>query len=119
LPELFAIVRLPANAAVPSWAESGSFHSITRTQDELSIVCAAENVPRESAGTQRWHAFKVHGPFALSEIGVLAALARPLAAANVSIFVISTFETDYVFVNSEQFRNAADVLVRAGHTLNL
>ena len=118
LPEDFAIGRLPAGSAVPEWAMKGSFFSVTRTPEEVSVVCSRQFVPEELRDEIRWRAFKVHGPFAFSEIGVLAALAGPLAEAKVGIFVISTFDTDYLLVNSAQLRGAREALERAGHTVH-
>src|ERR1700757_1349131 len=93
LPDSLAIVRLSADATLPPWATQGEFFSVTRTCDELSIVCIARQVPPGLAAETGWRALKVAGPFALSEIGVLAALAAPLAKARVSLLVISTFDT--------------------------
>jgi uncharacterized protein len=122
LPECFAIVRLAADTSIPAWAEQGSFFSITRTAEELSIVCPVSNIPRGSladgAGSQGdWRVLKVHGPFVLSEIGVVSALAAPLAGAKISLFVISTFDTDYLLVNSVQSQAAVAALQGAGHTV--
>src|SRR4051794_41815361 len=102
LPERLAIVRLSPDTHVPPWVSRGTFFSITRTSDELSIVCLESTLPAEIISQTGWRAFKVHGPFVLSEVGVLSAIAAPLAEAGVSIFVISTFDTDYVLLKSEQ-----------------
>ena len=118
LPEQFIVARLAANASLPTWATQGRFFSSTRTPDELSIVCAVEQVPEAFGSHVRWRAFKVRGPMALTEIGVLVSLATPLAAAGISVFVISTFETDYVLVNSEQLSCAIAVLQEAGHKVD-
>jgi hypothetical protein len=115
VPGPLAMVRLAANAAVPPWAMQGGFFSVTRTDDELSIVCPTDRVPSGVRAETGFRALKVHGPFALSEIGVLAALAAPLAAAKVSVFVISTFETDYLLVNEKQLPTAAAALRSDGH----
>jgi hypothetical protein len=118
LPERFAIVSLVPDAQVPSWAAQGSFFSITRTAEELSIVTSAPNVPDGVSQQKDWRALRVHGPFALSEIGVLSALTTPLADAKISVFVISTFDTDYLLVSAEQLRAAIITLERAGHTVH-
>ena len=115
LPERFAIVRLAPDAPVPSWALQGSWFSITRTAEELSIVTAAGNIPEGVQKRADWRAWKVHGPFALSEIGVLSALAAPLAGAKISLFVISTFDTDYLLVSAEHLQAAVAALKKAGH----
>ena len=111
----FAIVRLAADSRLPPWANDGDFFSATRTSDELSIVCAAGRVPEGVVSERGWRVLKVNGVFALSEVGVLAALSASLAAADVSLFVISTFETDYLLVSEKQLDDAIAALRRAGH----
>src|SRR5258708_36790347 len=101
LPGSFAMVRLAADAPMPGWARQGEFFSVTRTSDELSVLCVADQVPSDVARETGWRALKVKGPFALSEIGVLAALAVPLVEAKVSLVAISTFDTEY-FVGREK-----------------
>ena len=115
LPETFAICRLAANAEIPDWALRGEFVSITRTRDELSIVCAQSNVPDETQCERDWRALKVEGVMDLSLVGVLASLATPLANAGVAIFAISTFDTDYLLVKSAQLEDAIAALRDAGH----
>ena len=111
----FAIVRLAADSHLPQWATDGEFFSATRTSDELSIVCAAGQVPEGVVSERGWRVLKVNGVFALSEVGVLATLSASLAAAAVSLFVISTFDTDYLLVNETQMDAAIAALRRAGH----
>jgi hypothetical protein len=115
LPERFAITRLAPTAPVPPWAAQGPFFSITRTAEELSIVTAVRNAPEGVQKEADFRALKVHGPFALSEIGVLSALAAPLADAKISLFVISTFDTDYLLVSCENLQAAVATLKKAGH----
>ena len=115
LRQTLAIVRLAPDAAPPSWATSGEFFSVTRTSDELSVVCPADRVPESMAAERGWRALKVKGPFALSEVGVLAALTANLAASGVSLFAISTFDTDYLLVRGEQLDKAIAALQSAGH----
>src|SRR5579863_2975926 len=116
LPERFAIVGLSPLSDLPKWAIQGPFFSVTRTSEELSIVVEESRVPEGIQSQGGWRVIKVHGPFVLSEVGVLAALAGPLAAARISLFVISTFDTDYLLVSSETLDAAMIVLERAGHT---
>jgi len=117
LPERIAISRLAADSPIPHWATQGPFYSVTRTGDELSIVTELSRVPVGIQSQPGWRALKVHGPFVLSEIGVLAALATPLAEAKISLFAISTFDTDYLLVASETLPAAIAALERAGHTI--
>ncbi len=118
LPERFAISRLAAGSPVPDWATQGSFFSVTRTGDELSVVTELSLVPVGVQSQPGWRVLKVHGPFVLSEIGVLAALAAPLADAKISLFAVSTFETDYLLVASETLSSAIAALERAGHRIH-
>src|SRR6266851_4632274 len=118
LPDRFAVSRLAADAPIPGWATQGAFFSITRTRDELSVVCELSRVPAGVQSQPGWRVFKVHGPFVLSEIGVLSALAAPLAAAEISLFAVSTFDTDYLLVASETLLAAIHALGQAGHTIH-
>jgi hypothetical protein len=118
LPERFAISRLAANAPLPEWATRGAFCSVTGTSDELSIVAEESFVPSGVISKNGWRVLKVQGPFVLSEVGVLTSLAAPLATAGVSLFVVSTFETDYLLVTQEQLASAITALDRAGHSIH-
>jgi hypothetical protein len=118
LPETFAICRLAPDAVVPEWAMQGQFFSITRTSEELSVIAETPFVPENLLNKVSWRVMKVHGPFDLSEVGVLAALVAPLAAAGVSVFTISTFETDYLLVQGIQLREAIVAFRNAGHTVH-
>ncbi len=118
LPERFAISRLAADASIPAWATQGPFFSVTLTGDELSIVSELARVPAGVQSQPGWRILKVHGPFVLSEIGVLSALAAPLAEAKISLFAISTFDTDYLLVAAETLSAAIYALGQAGHTIH-
>lgn len=115
LPQSLAICRLPAEAEVPGWASRGPFVSVTRTPDELSIVCPESSVPEEIEMEAGWRALQVEGPLDFSLTGVVASLAVPLAEAGIPIFVISTFETDWLLVKAERLERAVGVLRGAGH----
>jgi len=118
LPERFAISRLAADSPIPGWATQGPFYSVTRTGDELSVVTELSRVPVGVQSQPGWRVLKVRGPFVLSEIGVLAALATSLAEAKISLFTVSTFDTDYLLVASETLPPAIAALERAGHTIH-
>lgn len=115
LEERLAVCRLDVGADIPAWATRASFFSVTRTEDELSIVCPEVNVPEDINREQGWRALKLEGPFELSMVGILASVAEPLAGAGVSIFAVSTFDTDYVLVGEEQLELANDTLREHGH----
>jgi len=117
LPGTFMICRLEPKAAIPDWASAGSFISVTRTGDELSIVCPDADVSEGVKSDRGWSCFKVAGPIDLSLTGVLASLTSPLAEARINIFAISTYDTDYLLVKKEKLARAEEVLIRFGHRL--
>ncbi len=86
LPGDFAIARLGAAERVPEWAQSADFFSITRTRDELSIVCESSRAPEEVRAERGWRALKIEGPLDFLLVGVLASIAEPLARAGIPIF---------------------------------
>jgi hypothetical protein len=113
----FAVCRLAPDAALPDWALTGVFTSITRTADELSVVCPAGNVPAEVKAEVAWVCFKLEGPFPFLQTGVLASFLDPLAKGGVPIFAISTYDTDYVLIKEDFAGKAVDALRAAGHDL--
>ena len=113
-----AICKLPADAAIPAWAMSGGFYSITRTPDELSVVCRQEAVPGDINCTHDWRCLRVAGTIPFSAVGVLASLTAPLANAGRSVFALSTFDTDYLLVKEKDLDAALDALRRGGHTVH-
>jgi len=112
---VFAVCRLGADAALPDWALASAFLSITRTSDELSVVCPQEAVPPEVRCEKGWRCLRVEGPLDFSEIGILASLTAVLAAADVSLFAISTFDTDYLLVKDVDLERGVAALREAGH----
>ncbi len=116
LPGQLAVCRLGADAPAPWWA-AGAITSITRTPDELSVVCAEDSVPADVRAERGFLCFGVVGPLDFSATGILAALAAPLADAGVSIFVVSTFETDLLLVRNTLLSQTVDVLRAAGHRI--
>ncbi len=109
-PETFAVCQLSKKASLPDWALSGRFFSISKTEDELSVVCETSLVPEGTKGDLDWRAFKLHGPFAFNEIGIVASLTVPLAKAKIGVFVISTYNTDYLLVKEENVKKTLRVL---------
>lgn len=113
-PQILAVARLSATDPLPPWIH-GRFTSVTRTADELSIVCDAEAVPSDVRAERGWRALRVAGPIAFETTGVAAALVAPLAAAQISVFLIATFDTDYLLLKAERFEDALAILRAAGH----
>jgi len=117
LQDLYAIMRLATHAPIPAWAANGEFTSITRTPEELSIVCSTENIPKDVDPGRRWTCLKLEGPFPFSQTGVLLSFIEPLSNNGIPIFAISTFDTDYVLIQEEFAGAALNALEAAGHEL--
>ncbi len=114
----FSVCRLAPDAAIPVWATgTGELVSVTRTPDELSVVCPETAVPKDTRCEHGWRGFKVAGPLAFSLTGVLVSVAKPLADAGVGIFAVSTYDTDYILVKEENLENAICILSAAGHAV--
>lgn len=115
LGETFTINKLPQFAEIPSILDQGDMCFISRTDEELTIVCPDYMAPNNVQQELGWRCFKVDGEMKLQEIGVLASLAQPLADAGIPIFVVSTYATDYIFVMEENLVEAVKALQQAGH----
>jgi hypothetical protein len=115
LPERYAVVRLGADAALPAWLRDDGFRNVSWTADELSIVCEESQPPADAHAERGWRCLKLRGPFDFALTGILLSVLEPLAAADVGIFAVSTFDTDYVLVKEAQLQAAVDALVASGH----
>ena len=118
LPDAFAIARFEPADAIPAWAFDPPVSSVTRTREELSVVCAASHVPPQIAAERGWRCLRVAGTLDFSMTGVLASIAGPLANAGVSIFAISTYDTDYMLVREHALPAAIAALAAAGHDVD-
>ena len=119
LPGQFAVVRLAPEDPVPLWAMTGAFFSVTKTDDELSIVCDQGNVPPGLTCSMDWSCLKVVGPFAFDETGVIAAITSAIAAAGIGVFVLSTFDGDHLLVKETDLQTATAALQREGHRVRM
>jgi len=116
-PESYAICRLNPDAAVPAWAGGAALLSVTRTPLELSIVCEDAMVPESAHSERNRRLLQIEGTLAFALTGVLASVAEPLARAEISIFAVSTYDTDYLLVSEKDLPQAMQVLEAAGHTV--
>ena len=116
-PEKLVVARLAPGADVPDWAESSSLFSVTATATETSIVCAGRSVPKKVPQAGPFTAFAVEGTLDLTATGILAALLVPLAEAEVPVFCVSTYDTDWVLVPTAKADAAADAWRRRGHSV--
>jgi hypothetical protein len=117
LPEKLAVCQLPSGSRVPEWAMGARFFCVTQTADELSIVCEEARVPDGVRVEKDWVALKLEGPFPFSLTGVLSSFLQPLATAEIPIFAVATFDTDYVLMKREKLEEAIKALGAAGHEM--
>ena len=113
----YVICRIESNKSIPDWAH-GEFVSVTRTGDELSIVCPGRNVPDDVQRESGWRCLKVTDKLDFSLVGVIATITAILAAADISTFVVSTFDTDYLLVRERDVDGATAAFLEAGHTVS-
>jgi len=113
-PWRLAVCRFAPDAPLPAWVlhASAEFWSITRTPHELSVVCSEDDLPPsvDEKVERDWRAFEVQGPLPFGLTGVVSSLTAPLAAAGIPVFVVSTYDTDYVLVKAADFLEAHGVL---------
>jgi uncharacterized protein len=110
LPNSLAVCRFDKDTEIPSWVFKSSFYTISKTTDELSVICDQSLVPAEVKKQDNWRAFKVEGPLDFVQIGIISSLARPLAENKIPIFAVSTYDTDYLLVENKYFEQAKLVL---------
>ncbi|MFK7942807.1 MAG: ACT domain-containing protein [Paracoccaceae bacterium] len=91
---------------------------MSRTEDELSIVAPEGDVAGMDTIDGGWNCFKLHGPFAFDEVGIVAGLSKSLAERKIGIFVISTYDTDYILVKQENAADAAAAWIESGHMVD-
>jgi hypothetical protein len=118
-PEHLVVARLPCDAPWPEPPADGSLYSATRIDDELSLVCGEGSAPDAARIEPGWRALSVAGPLDFSLIGVLAPLTFQLADAGISVFVLSTFDTDHVLVRTADFDQVVSVLRSGGHSIRI
>jgi uncharacterized protein len=117
LPGTCAVCRLDKNAPVPDWGIRVPFSSITRTAEEISVVCPDARVPGGVKKEGGWRILKVEGPLDFSLTGVLASLTAPLAREGIALFALSTYDTDYLLVKEENLEKAIQALREEGYEL--
>lgn len=113
MPERLAVCRFDPDTAMPAWVfhRAAHFFCVMRTHAELSVVCPEEDLPPSVEQVEKpWRAFELLGPIPFSTTGVIASLVEPLAEASIPVFVLSTFDTDYILVKAEHVDRASEVL---------
>lgn len=113
----YAVSRLPPASTLPAWADGPGFVSICRSDTELSVVCREDRVPAGVTSNPDWIAVQFAGPFAFDETGIVLSVVRPLTEGGLGVFIVSSFDTDYLLVKTADFASAQTLLTRAGHTI--
>ena len=111
----YAVCKFGSTALLPAWVDGGNFWSVSRTPEELSIVCEQRLIPAGVQAESGFSCLKVVGPLEFSTVGVLATLTAALAASGISVFAVSTFDTDYLLVRQTSLPDAIDALRESGH----
>ncbi|MPQ32218.1 ACT domain-containing protein [Clostridium estertheticum] len=106
LNEKFSVCRLNKNEQIPEWVKNSSFYSISKTSDELSIVCSQDIIPSNIKCEKDWRILKVEGQLDFSLIGIISSISTILALKRISIFAVSTYDTDYILVKNKDIDNA-------------
>lgn len=114
LPGIYSLCRLAADQPIPQWVFSSSFYSISKSAEELSIVCASRYVPEHVQQSNNWKLLKIDAVLDLSLTGITAMFSKPLAQAGINLCVIATFDTDYVMVPEEKLFIATRALQNEG-----
>ncbi|AJH00305.1 amino acid-binding protein [Clostridium beijerinckii] len=112
LEEKYGVCRLNNNESIPEWIKNSDFFSITKTCDELSIVCLEKDMPDEVKCEKEWRILKVEGQLDFSLVGILSSISTILAKSGIGIFAISTYDTDYILVKEKDVDNAMKALIK-------
>ena len=113
----YAVSRLDARSPIPAWADGDGFVSISRSQHELSIVCAAARVPPGTVSEAGWRCWRFVGPFAFGATGIVLSVVRPLSLGGLGVFVVSTYDGDHLLLKTQDLPAAIQLLNDAGHVL--
>ncbi len=117
--DTFVVCRFDSFNQIPESILQSHFYSITRTADELSIVCPQDFFPKEGKCEANWKCFKIHGPLDFTQTGIISSMTGPLAEAGISVFAFSTYDTDYIMVKDHDLEKAKHTLQQSGHEVHI
>lgn len=115
LEDLYSICKLPPNDDIPDWMNINKFYSVTKTDEELSILCVQQNIPNDIECEKDWKVLKINSKLDFSLVGVISQISKLLAENSISIFVISTFDTDYICIKEKDLLKSIEILKQAGN----
>ncbi len=110
----FAVLKLSPSEPIPTWATQSNHFFISKTSDELSIICPEQAVPSEVEASKAWRCFRVDGDLEFEQVGVVATVSKPIADAGISLFLVSTHDRDYVFVHVDSLEKAVETYKSIG-----
>lgn len=113
----YALSRLNADEAIPEWAFQSSFYSISKTTDELSVVCESKFVPGHVKSNKGWRILKIDAIMDLSLTGITAEFSTVLAEAGINLCVVATYDTDYILIQQEKLQAAMEAFKKAGFSV--
>lgn len=117
LSKTYSVCRLAPESTIPDWPLKGDFYSVSKTRDELSVVCEDDLVPAKVTCEKAWKVLKIQGPLDFALVGILSKISQVLADVSVSIFAISTFDTDYILVKEKDLDQAVSALREASYEI--
>ena len=119
LKDTYTIYKFKSSSKTPRWIENSEFYSVTKTKDELSIVCKQMEVKLPAGGVvdKNWRMIKIIGPLDLSLTGIIAEISSVLAMSGIPVFTISTYHTDYFMVKEENLDKAIVALKDNGYKM--
>ena len=118
-PDQFAICQLAASEGLPSWASDSSFVVQARDARESTVVCQQRLVPPHITAARNWKCFQVDGVLDFSLVGIISSLTSALAVNNISVYVVSTFSSDYLLIREADLENAIQAWQNAGHEITI
>jgi len=118
LKDKYSVCRLNKDDEIPKWIFNEEFFSITKTEDELSIVCLQDKIKEDIKCERDWKILKIEGPLDFSLIGILSKISTLMANNNISIFAISTYDTDYILIKEESIDKAIEILENNNYNIN-
>lgn len=119
LNKTYGVCRLGKEASIPKWALESEFFSITKTEDELSVVCEMNTIPEEMICERNWRILKIVGPLDFALIGILASISSLLADSGISIFAVSTYDTDYILIKDKDVEQGVEALLQEEYLVEI
>ena len=120
LSKTYSIYRFKKDSILPDWIYSSDFYSITQTKDELSVIAVQTNlILDDTLISKDWRIFQIVGPLDFSLIGIIADISKIFKDKQISIFTISTYETDYILIKQKDLNLGADALRKKEHKITI